>query len=394
MNILLEIIAYFLFSIQFLLRLIWFVLAKIILFILIFFENLNKEEIEDLDKIELKNFLKTKEEKQRDADNIRGRREEEIRPIKITLLHRLYKSFYSNHFLTPKDIKKINNLFKEYENKEELSKRMYYNILYASKFWGFIYCYFGFSRRKYYYIDENGGLSSNLLIKFVAHHYILSSKMLLDYLIKENNAEDIYKFFVAIIRYSRYSFTDSQYEEGVLFKETMKSIFSNYVNFDESFEKDKVLTLTDKIIRLYGEHGHFYFEIIYFYLDLLFDSLFKRSSTFLLEEKRKYFIEKLNICFQCDIQEKSRIYLIKNLYKILPQYIENENKRQDYFYLSNEEELYNMIENNILLLKEIGEDMNEILSLIPDHKNLKKINCLKLENKLKVKEIKEKVKKI
>jgi len=78
----------------------------------------------------------------------------------------------------------------------------------------------------------------------------------------------------------------------------------------------------------------------------------------------------------------------------LPQYIENENKRQDYFYLSNEEELYNMIENNILLLKEIGEDMNEILSLIPDHKNLKKIHCLKLENKLKVKEINEKIKKI
>ena len=36
--------------------------------------------------------------------------------------------------------------------------------------------------------------------------------------------------------------------------------------------------------------------------------------------------------------------------------------------------------------------MNEILSLIPEHKNLKKIHCLKLENKLKVKEINEKIK--
>ena len=396
MNILLEIIAYFLFSIKIVLNLILFIFIKIILVILFFLKCVN---LEDLEEIKFKKFFKSKEETQRDKDNIRGNNRDEIRPrdmnLRYKIHHKLYNLFYSNHFLTKRDINKINNLFKEYENKKILSERMYYNILYASKFWGFIYCYFGFSRRKYYHIDENGGLSGNLLIKFVAHHYILSSKMLLDYLIKKNNVNDIYKFFIAIIHYSRYSFTDNLNEEGILFKETMKSIFnSKYIDFDKNYEQDNVLTLTDKIIKLYEENGHFYYEIIYFYLDLLFNALFGNKEILFSEKRRNYFMETLKVCFRYDTSQKSRIYLIEKLYETIPLYIENENNKEDYFYQLTEEKLFNSIKNNILLLKDNGENMDDILSLIPNHKNLKKIHYYKLENKLNIKGIKEKVKKI
>lgn len=66
--------------------------------------------------------------------------------------------------------------------------------------------------------------------------------------------------------------------------------------------------------------------------------------------------------------------------------------------LINKDLLLNNIQNIILLLKDLNEDINKILTLIPNHENLKELNefllYYKLDEKLKMKEIKEKINKI
>ncbi len=92
MNILFEIIAYFLFSIKIVLNLILFIFIKIILVILIFLKCVN---LEDLEEIKFKKFFKSKEETQRDKDNIRGNNRDEIRPRDMNLRYKIHHKLYN-----------------------------------------------------------------------------------------------------------------------------------------------------------------------------------------------------------------------------------------------------------------------------------------------------------
>lgn len=391
MYIILELFDYCFFLVKSICLLLLFFIIKGIFYILKYFRIIDRNSEFD---ITIKDIFKTKEERE---SEIRGRIDQEINPKKMkSYFNRFY--FKKCYYLQRHETDNINKIFNEYQSEEKLSKRMYYNILYASKFFGFMYCYIFFSRRKYYFLDEEKSFSENVFVKHISKKYMLSSKMFLEYLIKNHtNAEDIYKFFYAVIKYSLY--TPVSYEKKVIeiFKTTMNEvIYSGYSN--DKFNADTRFILAEKIVSLYKESHYLYEEISNIYIDLIFNALFNHIPDEYEISKLEYFNQCLKLCFNKNNPKKNINYLIKKLYNLTAQYLINENEKDNYWYEKDKPKIINAIKSIMLILKDLGEPIDKTIALIPQHESFTDlINQLLnyiLEEKLEKKNMKEKVKKI
>lgn len=312
-----------------------------------------------------------------------------------------YLSFVN--FLPEKKKTIIKNLLKEYENENKLTKRMYYNILYTSKFWGFFYCYLWFSRRKYYYLYNCEITFKHFIVHQISQKYILNTKRLLDYNIRNLKKEDFIKVFLATMDYSVVLRENQQCSSHSFILENIIDEIKNYEFKQNQIEYNKkysiyflslIIDNYQKIVKLTNKDIKLYLVTL---LELLFNHGYDDENETQIS-KRDYLMDELIKIYANNISEVKN-YIIKMLSLTIESYIKidkekdlwNEFRQKNYSY---------KIKTFLLLLMKLDEQIDNVMAMVeelPTNLKSKEINDIILYwklNKMGLKNKKEKVIKI
>ncbi len=228
-------------------------------------------------------------------------------------------------------------IIREYTNKEKLNREEFYHILYASKSLGFIFCYFGYSRRikietANNYISQKYTLNLSYIIK----------NMVISFHEKKIGEKDLLNFITATYKYTN----KSQTKKLKLTECLIDSVF------DLSKEEDLLLNKIEKII-LQNKSST---KEINYYLNKVFDYFFRYSVEIEEEVSRIKFINKLKTHTNNHI-----IYLEDKLNKEIQYEYDKSNLKNE-----RNKNTEKTIKNIILMLYESKIPLKEGLSKIPN----------------------------
>lgn len=296
-----------------------------------------------------------------------------------------------NYIILEKELNSIINLLKEYGGKKEVKKRIYYNILYASKFLGFFYTYIGFSRRKLFKIK------TNIFVEAVSENYILSSSQILFNIIKNKdiNDESKFYFFKLVLNFSIHDYSKKEIFCDILFKEIIEKIINNkhQVNIQEE------ITILEYITDEYKKRKYLNINLLNHLFETICCVLFLKSDKLNDNIQQEIMLKILNF------YEDDRLKINTLINYLNETIISSVNNSNDNF----NENYINTIKNVLIVLKKINKNLTFEFNLknISEkdtyrdlkfkkiyHQVFKEILFFKLEEKLKVKETEEKIKKI
>lgn len=272
-------------------------------------------------------------------------------------------------------------IIKKYSKKEELNKREFYNILYASNLLGIIFCYFGYSRRKF--LNVSYKFYNLVSKKYVLELEYLEKTMILYYFDKKINEKELLLFIKGIDKYG--------YKNDISFRCFIAQILN--ISFLKNLLIEVDTHILENFLSFKNSRAELTEEEKEFYLNHLFDYIFRMNLELDEIYKRQYFIKKF---------EKYTYNKILFLENKLKEVIHYECARDKYSLKKiavYENDKRERVIINILLM--LNLPINECLDKIPDEyifrelkNNIKKefLHC-KLNEKLKHKE-KDKIVKI
>lgn len=238
------------------------------------------------------------------------------------------------------------NIIKEYENNEELKKREFYNIIYASKILGTTICYFGYSRRIKINTKEN----------FISKKYIVTLSNVIRHLFVIFYEKNITEKSLLNFLKATYQYTSNNKIKKFKITQCIFDNLSYYVT-------EENLLLSEKIYEIIINNNK-QIKNNNYHLNTVFDYLFRNKDEIDDDTSREFFMKFLN-----KHSNNSVLFLENKLNEVIQiEYKQKSNFKYERF--NNKE---HTIKNIILLLYGLNKSLKNELNKIPDDNIFKEL---------------------